>query len=104
MPRKRRPDVLKGLSGRLLADLGRVGRSRNHLGPGSVELALRVWTSWLASPARHRWMDETPWEWDHYPEEDPFSARNLLDAVACALPRTSARELRRRLDELDDLY
>lgn len=103
MPR-RRQDVLKGFSGRFIADLGRLERTRNYLWPGDVELALSRWTAWVRSPSRKCWLDQTPWEWDHYPNEDPFRAREVLGAVACALPRKSARELRKRLDELDALY
>ena len=35
---------------------------------------------------------------------DPYEARATLEFVACALPRKTARELRKRLEELDALY
>src|SRR4051812_43966342 len=100
----RRPPRMSGASPRLLADVERLERSRNYLWPGAVWLALDVWTAWVRSPSRKCWMDQTPWEWEYYPEEDPFRAREVLGAVACALPRKSARELRKRLKELDDLF
>lgn len=103
MPRRRRrPDVLRGLSGRFTADLDRLERTRSYLYPGSVRRALEAWAGWQRSPARNRWLQQT-WEWGHEPDEDPFHAREVLDAVARALPRTSARELRRRLRELDQI-
>ncbi|SEP93637.1 hypothetical protein [Lentzea albida] len=103
MPRRRpRPDVLKGLSGRLLADLNRLGRIRNHLGPYDVRRALETWTAWQRSPASKRWLEE-PWDHDPYPDHDPFHAREVLEAAAHALPRRTARELRERLRELDEI-
>jgi hypothetical protein len=63
---RRRLDVLKGFSGRFIADLDRLERTR-------------------CCP-------------------HPVEQRQLLGFVARALPRKSARELRKRLDELDALY
>src|SRR5690349_230300 len=103
MPR-RRPDVLRGLSGRCLADLNRLERSRNYLWPGDVRRALEDWAGYLRSPARRLWLlidDVGCGEGECCP--NPFKARELLDRVVGALPRRSARELRERLEELDDL-
>ncbi|USX49392.1 hypothetical protein [Lentzea sp. HUAS12] len=102
MPPKRRPDVLKGLSGRLVADLERLERSRDHFYQGAVTSALRTWTAWQRSPASNHWPDG-PQDHDLYPDHDPFHAREVLEAAAHALPRRTARELRERLRELDDI-
>ncbi|ANZ36417.1 hypothetical protein BBK82_10440 [Lentzea guizhouensis] len=102
MPR-RRPDVLKGFSSRFLGDLDRLERTRNYLWPGEVMRALEAWLRYADSPARRFWLDDNLVD-DCGCCPDPVEQRQLLEHVACALPRKSARELRRRLDELDDLY
>ena len=102
MPR-RRLDVLRGFSGRFTADLARLERTRNYLWPGSTAQALEAWTRYENSPARRFWLDESPVD-DCGCCPHPVEQRELLDHVADALPRRSARELRRRLSELDALY
>ncbi|WP_045311931.1 hypothetical protein [Lentzea aerocolonigenes] len=102
MPPKR-PDVLRGLSGRLIADIDRIERTRNYLWPGSVTLALESWVRYADSPARRLWLYDSPVdECECCPH--PVQQRRLLDHVVSALPRKSARELRKRLQALDDLY
>ncbi|MCG8924085.1 hypothetical protein [Lentzea sp. CC55] len=51
MPR-RHLDVLEGFSGRFIADLDRLQRTRNHLWPGSTALTLEAWTRYEDCPAR----------------------------------------------------
>ncbi|MFS8102071.1 hypothetical protein LFM09_33585 [Lentzea alba] len=102
MPRKR-PDVLRGLSSRFRADLDRLERTRNYLWPGDVERALEAWLRYADSPARRLWLDDHP-PYSCSCDVSPAESRQLLEFVAHALPRKSARELRRRLQELDDLY
>lgn len=103
MPR-RRAGELHGFSPRFLSDIVRLELSRNYLWPTAVQSALRHWTEFLHNPYRRLWDVDTEgcgvWECCG----DPHEARELLEFVALALPRKSARELRRRLDELDDLY
>ena len=104
MPRRRpRPDVLRGLSGRLLADLDRLERTRNYLWPGDTARALEAWIRYEDSPARRFWRNDDRTD-DCGCCPHPVEQRQLLGFVARALPRRSARELRRRLEELDDLY
>ncbi|MEV6243281.1 hypothetical protein [Lentzea sp. NPDC051838] len=98
MPRKR-PDVMRGLSGRLVADLDRLERSRNYLWHGEVKRALEDWAAYQRSPARRLWLDDPPVMCSC--DVDPAHLRELLGHVADALPSKSGRELRKRLQELD---
>lgn len=106
--RDRRPDVMAGFSARLLADIERVERTRNYLCPHTFEPLLRRWTSFVRKSPYLRFRDT-----DIGPEfpppvcdccRDPYEARQILEFVALALPRKSARELCKRLDHLDNLY
>jgi hypothetical protein len=103
MPR-RRPDVLDSFSSRFLSDIARLELSRNYLWPTAVQSSLRIWLAFVHRPHRRLWVEDDGgcgiWECCG----DPFEARELLDFVARALPRKSAKELRKRLDELDALY
>ncbi|WP_434450915.1 hypothetical protein [Lentzea sp. E54] len=103
MPR-RRPNELDGFSDRFLSDIVRLELSRGYLWPTAVQSSLRHWTEFVHTPYRRLWdYDENGCGfWDCC--GNPFEARELLDFVARALPRKSAKELRRRLTELDDLY
>ena len=102
MPR-RRLDVLRGFSGRFIADLDRLERTRNYLWPGSTALALEAWIRYENSPARRFWLNDGPVD-DCGCCPHPVEQRRLLGFVARALPRRSAREMRKRLDELDARY
>ncbi|MDX8143359.1 hypothetical protein SK854_14625 [Lentzea sp. BCCO 10_0061] len=101
--RHRRLDVLKGFSGRFIADLDHLERTRNYLWPGDVARALEAWIRYENSPARRFWLNESSAD-DCGCCPHPVEQRELLGFVARALPRKSARELRKRLEELDALY
>src|SRR5215210_4870322 len=102
MPR-RRQDVLKGFSGRFVSDLDRLERTRNYLCPGKVKDALDGWATYVRYPYRRLWTDRAPTGCPCC-DTDPAGDRELLGFVARALPHKSARELRKRLEELDALY
>ena len=102
MPR-RRPTVLDGFSERFIADAARLELSRGYLWPTAVQSSLELWAGFVRDPAHRLWVHNIGcgvWECCG----DPYEARELLGFVASALPRTSARELRKRLEELDSLY
>ncbi|MPY57734.1 hypothetical protein [Streptomyces spongiae] len=93
--------VIDGLSARALSEIARLERTRNHLWPGDVATALRLWRDCVQSPARGQWhaYEFGNDHWDCC--GDPFEARMLLDSVLHALAREAARELRRLVDRLD---
>ena len=103
MPR-RRPSELDRFSQRFLSDIVRLELSRGYLWPTAVHSALEHWTGFVHNPYRRLWDVDVDgcgiWECCG----DPYEARELLGFVARALPRKSARELRKRLKALDDLY
>ncbi|WP_146231409.1 hypothetical protein [Lentzea atacamensis] len=111
-PRKRGPifryPVMRGFSPRLLADVDQLELTRNYLYPSYVGVLLQRWTRFMHKSPYLRFRDT-----DIGPEFpppvcdccfDPYEARVLLEFVTLALPRKSAKELRKRLDELDDVY
>ncbi|WP_394613970.1 hypothetical protein JNUCC0626_29325 [Lentzea sp. JNUCC 0626] len=104
MPRRHPGMLLDSFSPRLRSDVQRLEASRNYLGPFAVEIALRAWTDFVHRPNRRIWDFDVEGCGERWCCTDPREAREILGAVACALPRKSARELRRRLQELDDLY
>jgi hypothetical protein len=96
---------LDRFTARLRADVARLERSRGYLEPFTVEYALRQWRAFVHNPYRRLWDDDVEdpcgvW----WCCGNPHEARELLGFVACALPRKSARELRRHLRELDERY
>ena len=102
MPR-RRPTELDGFSHRFLSDIVRLELNRGYLWPTAVQSSLRLWAEFVHNPYHRLWVEHIGcgiWECCGNPHE----ARELLDFVARALPRRSARELRKRLEKLDDLY
>ncbi len=93
-----------GFSPRLRADVDELEHDRNYLWPTAVESSFRRWAHSVREPYRRLWdrgVDGCG-VWNCC--GDPYEARELLDFVARALPRKSARELRERLEPLDDLY
>lgn len=102
MPRRRprRPvrldDTLPGASRRLRAALARSGI-------GSLTSCYLAWSSFVHTP-QHRalWYDDEAYQVKYrYDLDDPERAREWLERAIHTLPRKSARELRRRLGELD---
>jgi hypothetical protein len=96
--------ALGEFSQRFTSDVVRLELSRNYLGPFAVEIALRAWTEFVHDPYRRLWDFDSKGCGISWCCADPSEARELLGFVARALPRRSARELRKRLDELDALY
>ncbi|GGN26741.1 hypothetical protein GCM10011609_81750 [Lentzea pudingi] len=104
MPPERRGG-LDGFSDRFIRDIVRLELSRGYLWPTAVQSSLEHWATFVRHPYRRLLIDDGNdgcggWECCG----NPLVARELLGFVARALPRGSARELRKRLDELDALY
>ncbi|MER6670052.1 hypothetical protein ABT256_36220 [Amycolatopsis japonica] len=98
MPRKAPHRVRQEFSPALAAGISRLERSRNYLGPGAVRTALRLWREFVADPYRRLRVDSEGcgvWECCG----DPWQAREMLEGVLRALPRRSAAELRRHIDD-----
>ena len=100
MPR-RRPEPpggklqpFDGASIRLLAELRRHRASDSYL---------REWSKFVRNPHHRRWLREHEAYFDHQ-VADALWAREQLEHMVCKLPRRSARELRKIVDALDDLY
>ncbi|MFJ5989692.1 hypothetical protein [Lentzea sp. NPDC092896] len=104
MPRRHTPMLVAEFSRRIMSDVLRLELSRNYLGLFAVEIALRAWTEFVHNPYRRLWDFESKGCGISWCCTDPYEARELLGFVARALPRKSAKELRRRLAELDALY
>ena len=95
---------IDGLSSRAQADIARFELTRNHLCPGDVATAVRLWREYVHRPARQVLRDD---EWGSaydYCCGDPREARALLDRVMRGLPRRSARELRSLVGRFDAAY
>ncbi|MDX8143358.1 hypothetical protein SK854_14620 [Lentzea sp. BCCO 10_0061] len=70
----------------------------------TVAQALAYWEAFVRYEYRWFWVDIATKCGELYCCPDPWGARDVLQNAARALPRKSARELRKRLDELDALY
>ncbi|WP_091598747.1 hypothetical protein [Amycolatopsis lurida] len=89
-------DFGKGFSPALAAELTRLERSRNYLGPGATRTALRLWREFLTNPYwRLRVDSEGCGVWECC--GDPWQAREMLEGVVLALPARVAKELRRHI-------
>ncbi|MFE6617015.1 hypothetical protein [Amycolatopsis sp. NPDC057786] len=87
----------EGFSPALAAELARLERSRNYLGPGAIRTALRLWREFVANPYRRLRVDSEGcgvWECCG----DPRQAREMLEGVLLALPARLAKEFRRHID------
>jgi hypothetical protein len=89
------------LSRRGRAAVARLERTRYW--PSAVADALRGWSSFLADPA-HRLFDRRCGCEEFLCCPDPYELRATLDAAVAVLPPRDARLLRRRLQQLDDLW
>ncbi|MFH8347796.1 hypothetical protein [Streptomyces sp. NPDC018045] len=115
LPRRRRSQdtttVMKGLSSRALAEIGRLEHTRNHLQPGDVGKAVRLWEAYVHRPKRELWHDfDQLWHDDKWCDlhwhccGNPLEARKLLDVAQQALPHYAARELRKAISRLDAFW
>ncbi|MFJ6794952.1 hypothetical protein [Streptomyces sp. NPDC091268] len=78
-----------------MSEIARLERTRNHLQPGDVVLALDRWKQYVRGPERRKWEDcdgggDVHW----YCCGSPLEGRALLERVPAALTPRSARELR----------
>lgn len=92
---------LPSLSPRGRAALARLERTR--LWPGAAREALDAWTHFLRDPYR-RLFDPASGCGILACCPDPTELRRVLHIVSHGLPRHDARELRRRLAELDEQW
>lgn len=90
---------IPGLSSRGHAAIAQLERTR--LWPGAAREALDAWVLFLRDPY-HRLFDPAHGCGILACCPDPIELRRILHIVTHALPRHDARELRRRLAELDD--
>ncbi|MBE1458852.1 hypothetical protein H4W79_003066 [Nocardiopsis terrae] len=90
-----RPFAIPGLSAQACAEIARIEHQRPDLYPGAVCELIGAWAVFVRLP--HRRLRTVG-------RDDPRQARSLVSAVACAMTPYRARELRRRLRELDELY
>ncbi len=115
LPRRRRSQdtttVIKGLSSRALAEIGRLERTRNYLEPGDIGKAVCLWTDYVHRPKRDLWHDfDQLWHDDKWSDlhwyccGNPLKARELLDITLKALPHRGARELRKAISTLDAFW
>ncbi|MFD3616479.1 hypothetical protein ACFWWT_14840 [Streptomyces sp. NPDC058676] len=91
------------MSSRALSEIFRLERTRNHLQPGDVSAAVRLWKDYVHRPEGRLWHD---YEWGnvHYCCAGPLEARALLDTVMQAVSPRSARELRRVVSRFDAVW
>lgn len=90
--------TLPGLTARGRASIARLERTR--LWPGAAHEALTTWDRFLRDPA-HRLFDPTYGCGVLACCPDPLELRRILHVITHALPRRDARQLRRRLAQLD---
>lgn len=98
-----RAPLIPGLSPHGNAILARLERRRRW--PGTVAEALRVYGTFVRRPDHPIYDYEASGGcgiWECCP--DPHEARAMLLSAAAALPRRDARELRKKLKALDDLW
>lgn len=95
--------TIAGLPTRDLAELARLERTRNYLWPGAVAESLARWREIVHTPHRRllvRYEGCGIWRCCG----DPHEVRHLLECTMRALPRRSARRLRRMVTALDEQY
>ncbi|MFE6665107.1 hypothetical protein ACFVFH_16305 [Streptomyces sp. NPDC057697] len=98
---QRTQPVIDRLSPRTLSELVRLERTRNHLQPGDIGAALRLWKEYVRRPERELWHDDEFGDVHWYCCGNPLEGRALLDGVMQAMSQRGARELRRIVEELD---
>lgn len=87
------------------AEVVRIELSRKYLWPGATYAAALVWSRFVRNPNRRFWArdDESNCDiWECC--GSPFEARYFLEAVIRGMSRQRRSELRRFVDELDNLY
>lgn len=85
-----------------MSEIFRLEHARDHLSPGDVGAAVRLWKAHAHGPGRRRWPDAEPGDVHRYCCGGPLEARALLDTVMRAMSRRHARELRRIVGRFDD--
>ncbi|MGQ5652055.1 hypothetical protein ACUJ8H_18625 [Streptomyces sp. EKR5.2] len=96
--------VVDGLSQRALSEITRLEHTWNHLQPGDVTRAVRVWGAYVKLPVRRLWLDHESGDVHWYCCEDPLEARALLEIVLHAVSPRSARELRVVVGRYDAMW
>ncbi|MFE5722723.1 hypothetical protein [Streptomyces erythrochromogenes] len=84
-----------------MSEIFRLERARNHLRPGDVSAAVRLWKDYVHRPERLLWQDYESGDVHWHCCGDPFEARALLDTVMRALSPRSARRLRAVVGRFD---
>ncbi|RLU82329.1 hypothetical protein CTZ27_30795 [Streptomyces griseocarneus] len=92
---------IDGLSRRTLCEIVRLERTRNHLYPGDVGKAVRLWREFVRLPEGRQRHDAAYGNAHGDCCGDPMKGRALLDGVLLALSPRGARELREVIDALD---
>jgi hypothetical protein len=101
MSRRSATRPLDGLSPRGVAAIARLEHDR--FWPGAVDTALRAWARFVREPMHRIWDTSTGCGiMECCP--DPDEVRGILHAAAAVLPKKDAREFRRRVAELDELW
>ncbi|MGW2180398.1 hypothetical protein ACWCXX_20290 [Streptomyces sp. NPDC001732] len=107
IPHSRTPEAgptVDGLSPHALSEIFRLEHTRNHLRPGGVSMAVRLWKDYVHRPERQLWDDYEQGNAHWYCCGDPFEARTLLDTVMQAVSPRTARELRRVVSRSDAVW
>ncbi|MCG8915128.1 hypothetical protein L6E12_04900 [Actinokineospora sp. PR83] len=76
---------------------------REHYEPGAAAHALRTWSGFVRTSGHRLWTEA---EGCGVPEccPNPPELRLVLHAVVAVLPPKDARVLRKRLEDLDDMW
>lgn len=95
---------IDGLSSRAQSEIEQLEHTWNHLQPGDVGAALRLWRAYVHRPARQLRRDDEWGSAHDYCCGDSREGRALLDRVMQGLSRQSARELRALVGRFDAVY
>ncbi|MFC9819992.1 hypothetical protein ACFWG6_00475 [Streptomyces erythrochromogenes] len=92
------------MSSAAASEIFRLEQTRNHLRPGDVSAAVRLWKDYVHRPGRLLWQDYERSDVHWHCCGDPFEARALLDTVMRALSPRSARRLRAVVGRFDAVW
>jgi len=100
-----RTSMIAGLSPYALAVIGRLEVTRDDLWPGKVSAALRMWAHFVRHPYRRLWVDYADGGCGIFECcGSRWEARDILELVMRSMSERSARELRRVVERLDEMY
>ena len=110
-PRARRDQkkapAIDGLSSKTMAEIRRVEHRHPDLWPGIVNEALSQWEKYARDPRRPPWEDylhSSSWYCCWECCGSPLMAKDFLEKMVHAMRSTTAREVRVRLADLDEMH